>query len=732
MNRMLISATQQDEVRVALVKDQLLYDLDIEHPGFAQKKANIYKGRVSRIEPSLEAAFIEYGVDRHGFLPYKEVARSYFKSEIANKPFSSLSVKDVLHEGQEITVQVDKEERGTKGAALTTFISLAGAYLVLMPNNPRVGGISRHVEGKERTGLRDLIRSLNLPEGMGLIVRTAGVGKSLDELKWDLDSLIQQWHAIEIVSAEQQRPAPFLIYQEGDTVMRAIRDYLRQDIKEILVDSPELFEKTKQYIAQVKPDFANHIKLYQNKIPLFSFYQIEKQIETAYQRVVHLTSGGAIVIDHTEALVSIDVNSAKATSGSDIEETAFNTNLEAAEEIARQLRLRDIGGLIVIDFIDMSRSKHQREVGQLLHKSLECDRARVQVGHITRFGLLEMSRQQLRSALGKAVQTPCPRCDGQGTIRNIESLASSMILMIEGEAAQDNTAEIQIQLPLDFATFILNEKRDVLTEITQRQKVQITVLPNQYLETPQYKIKRIRTNKTNASSLSYKLIETPDSVMPEKQDVPIRALEKPAVKSVLVNQTTKNGFLTDVKCIISKIFQKNGASKKTEKIKLKSDKTPSMVGEKSNQQFKSKKSSRDNTTKKSRNYHTERTQRKSVNRKGYKKSTNSHNKTNTDKNKKPFNPPPTNTYPEITAERIGEEENLFSPIKEEKNNLPPKKPATTTNIKPTENNAATLQPQVGSHKIKNSAPIMGTNETAPNKLVDIKTPNLNGTKNKDE
>lgn len=673
MNRMLISATQPDEVRVALVKDQLLYDLDIEHPGFEQKKANIYKGRVSRIEPSLEAAFVDYGADRHGFLPFKEVARSYFKPEVANESFSRLSIRDALREGQEITVQIDKEERGTKGAALTTFIGLAGSYLVLMPNNPRVGGISRRVEGKERDDLRDLMRNLNLPEGMGLIVRTAGVGKNLEELKWDMDSLMRQWRAIEAVSSE--RPAPFLIYQEGDTIMRAIRDYLRQDIKEILVDTPELFEKSKQYIEQVKPDFIDRIKLYQDKVPLFSFYKIEKQIETAYQRIVHLPSGGSIVIDHTEALVSIDVNSAKATGGSDIEETAFNTNLEAADEVARQLRLRDIGGLIVIDFIDMSHIKHQREVSQLLRKSLECDRARVQVGHITRFGLLEMSRQRLRSVLGKAVQVPCPRCDGQGTIRSIESLSSSVLLMIEEEATKENTDEIQLQLPLDFATFMLNEKRDILAEITKRQKVRITVLPNQHLETPQYKIKRIRTNEaTKTGELSYKSIEIPDAEMPEKQVVPTRTIEKPAVGSTLETKTTEAGLFGGLKHFIGKIFKADESTAKNE-IKPVSVTPSSSTPAKRPQQFKGKPSSRGNFPKKRRDYHGERTQQQRRPPNRYSSGSNP----NRGGAKKTFGPPPSNIYPEITAERI-EEENLFAPTKEIPENFPTNKFATSDNV----------------------------------------------------
>jgi ribonuclease E len=725
-NRMLISATQPDEVRVALVKDKLLYDLDIEHPGFEQKKANIYKGRVSRIEPSLEAAFIDYGADRHGFLPFKEIARSYFKPEHTNESFSRLSIKDALHEGQELIVQIDKEERGTKGAALTTFVSLAGSYLVLMPNNPRIGGISRRIEGKERDELRDLMRNLNLTEGMGLIVRTAGVGKSLDELKWDMASLMRQWQAIEAASSE--RPAPFLIHQEGDTVMRAIRDYLRQDTTEILVDNPEIFEKAKQYIEQVKPDFTDRIKLYENKTPLFSFYQIEKQIETAYQRIVHLPSGGSIVIDHTEALVSIDVNSAKATSGSDIEATAFNTNLEAAEEIARQLRLRDIGGLIVIDFIDMSHVKHQREVSQLLRKSLECDRARVQVGHITRFGLLEMSRQRLRSLLGKAIQVPCPRCDGQGTIRSIESLASSLTLMIEEEAAKDNTAEIQAQLPLDLATFILNEKRDILIEITTRQKIRITILPNQHLVTPQYKIKRIRTNEeAKGGSESYKSIETPDNKMPEKRVIPRRSTEKPAAGLALKNKGAKSKIISGIKYLITKIFKKKKAITEPSENKHKGTRLNTT---RKGAQPKKRQPSRSSSTKKPRDYHTERTQRSQRRRDGRGRYSASSNASDRSKDKKHFGPPPSNTYPEITAERM-EEENLFSPAtaKDVLENHPIEKPIAAHDIKQSKNTELP-QPNIVAHETKTPEPMVAQDKPHDQFAI-VEQPGLNDSKDKD-
>lgn len=643
MNRMLICASQSDEVRVALVRGQVLYDLDIEQPGFEQKKANIYKGKVSRIEPSLEAAFIDYGAERHGFLPFKEVARSYFKPELINEPFSKLGIKDALHEGQEVMVQIDKEERGNKGAALTTFISLAGSYLVLMPNNPRVGGVSRRIEGKDRDDLRGVLHNLNIPEGMGVIVRTAGVGKSADELKGDVDSLINRWRAIENAFAEHA--SPFLIYQEGDAVMRAVRDYLRQDMEEILVDNQDLFEKTKKYIEQVKPDFIDKIKLYKNKVPLFSFYQIEKQIETAYQRVVRLPSGGSISIDHTEALVSIDINSSKATSGSDIEETALNTNIEAAEEIARQLRLRDIGGLIVIDFIDMYQIKNQREVSRKLREALEHDRARVQVGHITRFGLLEMSRQRLRTHLGSTIQVTCPRCDGQGTIRSIESLASSIIHIMEEEAIKDDSAEIQAQLPIDLATFIINERRKTLNDISLRHGVTLTILPNQYLETPQYRVKRLRISESSKNkNASYKLVESPDIKLPEKKEMQ----ERPAGAAAAVpnieppkQEKAKSRIFKGIKHALGKIFNKKKNTKHQNKDSLhKTISSPQDLLLKSNKPYKrdAQKYKRSNT----------RGGRKPPRRNQSRRPNNPYrgNKTTT------IAPPPSDAYHEITAEKV--------------------------------------------------------------------------------
>ena len=489
MKRMLINATQPEELRVALVDGQRLYDLDIESGAREQKKSNIYKGRITRIEPSLEAAFVDFGSERHGFLPLKEISREYFSKQ----PEGRVNIKDVLKEGQEVIVQVDKEERGNKGAALTTFISLAGRYLVLMPNNPRAGGISRRIEGEERNELREALNSLNVPADMGMIVRTAGLGRSAEELQWDLDYLLQLWEAIKGASSE--RSGTFLIYQESNVIIRAIRDYLRQDIGEVLIDSETVKEEALNFISQVMPQYASKVKLYEDSVPLFNRFQIESQIETAFDRQVKLPSGGSIVIDHTEALVSIDINSARATKGGDIEETALQTNLEAAEEIARQLRLRDIGGLIVIDFIDMTPARNQRAVEERVRESLEADRARVQVGRISRFGLLEMSRQRLRPSLGETSGIVCPRCNGRGTIRDVESLSLSVLRLIEEEALKDRTAEVRAHVPVSIATFLLNEKRDVLAKIEARTEVRILVLPNPHMDTPHFEVQRLRDDQ---------------------------------------------------------------------------------------------------------------------------------------------------------------------------------------------------------------------------------------------
>ena len=529
MKRMLFNATQPEELRVALVDGQRLYDLDIETTHREQKKANIYKGKITRVEPSLEAAFIDYGAERHGFLPLKEISRNYFINPV--EPGNRINIKDVVQEGQEIVVQIGKEERGNKGAALTTFISLAGRYLVLMPNNPRAGGVSRRIEGEERSEARDAMSELTLPADMGTILRTAGVGKSVEELQWDLDYLIQLWTSIEAASAD--RPAPFLIYQESNLITRAIRDYFRNDINEIIIDEEKIFKQAQEFMSHVMPNNIDKVKLYQDPVPLFTRYQIENQIESAFQREVRLPSGGALVIDHTEALISIDINSAKATKGGDIEETALNTNLEAADEIARQLRLRDLGGLVVIDFIDMTPARNQREVENRLREALKLDRARVQIGRISRFGLLEMSRQRLRPSLGESSQIVCPRCQGQGTIRGIESLALSVLRLIEEEAMKENTARVHAQMPVDAATFLLNEKREALHEIEARQKIEVLIIPNINLETPHYDVQRIRENETTAEDkqVSYELaaqadeLSIPDAVKPEEKVAEIAAVK---------------------------------------------------------------------------------------------------------------------------------------------------------------------------------------------------------------
>src|SRR5512144_2253578 len=487
---MLFNATQQEELRVAIVDGQKLVDLDIESASREQRKINIYKGLITRIEPSLEACFVDYGSQRHGFLPLKEISKDYFKGGGGQ---GNRGIRELLSEGQEIVVQVEKEERGNKGAALTTFISLAGRFLVLMPNNPRAGGVSRRIEGEDRQEMREVMGSLNVPEGMGLIVRTAGVGRSQEELQWDLDYLLHVWQAIE--KASQQKKASFLIYQESNIIIRALRDYLRADIGEILVDDQRVYQQARDFMQQIMPHNLNKLKLYQDHIPLFTRFQIESQIETAYQREVALPSGGAIVIDYTEALVSIDINSARATKGSDIEETALNTNLEAADEIARQLRLRDLGGLIVIDFIDMALPRNQREVENRLRELLKMDRARVQIGRISRFGLLEMSRQRLRPSLDEASHVICPRCNGQGTIRGVESLALAVLRLVEEEAMKDKTGQVIAQLPIKVATYLLNEKREAIRAIEQRHKVAILLIPNPSLETPHFELSRRRSDE---------------------------------------------------------------------------------------------------------------------------------------------------------------------------------------------------------------------------------------------
>src|SRR5579885_2253124 len=529
MKRMLINATQREELRVALVDGQKLYDLDIESTGREQRKSNVYKGRIVHIEPSLEAAFVDYGAERHGFLPLKEVSRAYFSESAGGRQ----NIRDLLREGQELIVQVEKDERGSKGAALTTFISLPGRYLVLMPNNPRGGGVSRQIEGADRDEARDSLNALNVPEGMSLILRTAGVGKGPEDLQWDFDYLLKLWQAIE--EAARERPAPFLIYQDRDVIIRAIRNYLRSDIGEILIEDQSLYETAPDFLPHVRPHNLKKLKLYSDSVPLFTRYQIESQIESAFDREVTLPSGGSIVIEPTEALITIDINSARATRGGDIEETATNTNLEAAEEIALQLRLRDLGGLIVIDFIDMMNPRNQRNVENRLRECLKVDRARVQIGKISRFGLLEMSRQRLRPSLAEFSHIVCPRCSGNGAIRSVESLSLSILRLIEEEAMKESTVKVVAQVPVDAATFLLNEKRREIHRIEERHKIGVVLVPNINLETPHFKLERLREQDTGHSAhseSSYKLVAAPALEQPELPQ-PLKPLhEEPAVKDV--------------------------------------------------------------------------------------------------------------------------------------------------------------------------------------------------------
>lgn len=536
MNRMLINATQLDELRVAITHNTLLIDLDIERPGIEQKKANIYKGRISSIEPSLAAVFVDYGSERHGFLPLKEISPEYFNDYDPNTmDEASVDINKVLRIGQPVVVQVDKEERGSKGAALTTFLSLAGSYLVLMPNNPRAGGISRRIEGEDRDQLKDTLSQLQLPEGMGVIIRTAGVNRNIEELQWDLDVLLRYFEAIKQAVALRKSP-PYLIHQESDVIIRTLRDYLRQDISEVIIDETDAHHRALNYIQQVRPDFADRLKLYQDDVPLFSRFQIEQQIETAYQREVRLPSGGSIVIDQTEALVSIDINSARATKGKSIEETAYNTNIEATEEIARQLRLRDIGGLIVIDFIDMMQVRNQRDVENNLRQVLHLDRARIQIGRISRFGLLEMSRQRLRSAINKTARVSCPRCNGTGVIRSVESLGYSIIHLIQEQTAKNDKINFQVQVPVDVATFLINEQRQKMAEIERNSGARITVVPNPHLQTPHYNIRHIRRAGEEDDIPSYKLLRNAKSEIPSlKSGLITKDMQEPAIKQFLTD-----------------------------------------------------------------------------------------------------------------------------------------------------------------------------------------------------
>ncbi|MEO8464429.1 MAG: Rne/Rng family ribonuclease [Gammaproteobacteria bacterium] len=506
MKRMLVNATQREELRVAMVDGQKLYDLDVETPSREQRKSNIYKGRITRVEPSLEACFVDYGVQRHGFLPLKEVSNEYF----VKQPDSGdrVQIREVLREGQEIVVQVEKDERGTKGAALTTFISLAGRFIVLMPNNPGAGGVSRRIQGEERDSVRQSLEDLQVPDGMGCIVRTAGIGRGTEELKWDLDYLLRVWEAIKQVVVT--RPSPFLIYQEGNAIVRALRDYFSNDIGEILIDNPDVYQEAVEFMERVLPQNIKKLKLYEDPVPLFTRYQIESQIESAYNHKVQLPSGGSIVIDRTEALTAVDVNSARSTKGDDIEETALNTNLEAADEVARQLRIRDLGGLVVVDFIDMGPQRNQREVEERLRAAVHHDRARIQIGKLSRFGLLEMSRQRLRPSLEESTQSVCPRCSGAGNVRGVESLALAVLRLVGEEARKERTAKVICQLPMDVANYVLNEKRDWVQTLQDGNSVAVVIIGNPDLETPNYLLRRVRDDEIQLpenASTSYKLVQ---------------------------------------------------------------------------------------------------------------------------------------------------------------------------------------------------------------------------------
>ncbi|MBT8047378.1 MAG: Rne/Rng family ribonuclease [Xanthomonadales bacterium] len=578
MKRMLINATQPEELRVAVADGQILIDLDIEVPSQEQKKSNVYKGRITRIEPSLEACFVDFGSERHGFLPFKEICRESYQPS-ARKTEGKVSIRDAVREGQEVIVQVEKEERGNKGAALTTYISLAGRYLVLMPTNPKAGGVSRRISGEDRDDLRKQLQQVIAPDNVGIIVRTAGVGREAEELQWDLDYLLQLWKAIETAATEKK--SPFLIYQESNLFIRALRDHLRNDIGEILIDNEQVFKDATEFVQQVMPHNVRKLKHYVDDVPLFNRFQIESQIESAFARTVHLPSGGSVVIDHTEALLSIDINSARATKGTDIEDTAYKTNLESADEIARQLRLRDLGGLIVIDFIDMMDRKHQRSVEERLRHALQIDKARVQTGRISRFGLLEMSRQRLRPSLGESSQEPCPRCEGHGTIRSTESLALSILRLVEEESMKEYTGQVIVQAPTTVANFLLNEKRKALAEIEKRHALPILVLSNEYMERPRFEIHRVRKSDVS-SDPSYSRVEQPkaelvasaetqatstgaapvaavSSVVPSR---PVPSRPEPVERVEVVATKPKQGFFGQ---LFSKLFTAGDESEKTAK-----------------------------------------------------------------------------------------------------------------------------------------------------------------------
>ncbi len=602
MKRILINATQQEEIRVAMVDGQYLYDLDIEHPFRAQKKANIYKGVITRVEPSLEAAFVNYGADRHGFLPYKEISKEYYKKTNkksgGNKNGGRPSIADVIKEGQEVLVQVDKEERGNKGAALTTQISLAGRYLVLMPNNPRAGGVSRRIEGEDRHKIKEILDQLELDTGMGAIVRTAGVGRELEELTWDMDYLKTLWAAIK--DANEQSEPGTLLYQESNVIIRTLRDYFRKDVGEIIIDNDRVYQQAHDFINAVMPHNLKKLKHYTDTVPLFSRYQVEHQIESAFHREVTLPSGGSIVIDHTEAMTAIDVNSARATKGRSIEETALNINLEAADEVARQLRLRDLGGLVVIDFIDMQPNKNQRAVERQLRDALKVDRARVQIGRISRFGLLEMSRQRLRPSLGESSQIVCPRCSGQGTIRGIESMALSILRLMEEEAMKDGTMEVVAQTPVKVATFILNEKRQSLAEIQARHNLQLTVLPNIDLDTPHYEIIRYKEDEIDAPQNSYTRTTKPEVQAESTKEIASQKVQVAAVSNVQPTTPAPSPqALAEAKNpgVVKRIFSALFGTKKVEEAKEEPKKRARPANRNQNNRNKNNNRNRNNTNK---------------------------------------------------------------------------------------------------------------------------------------
>ena len=623
MKRMLINATHNEELRVALVDGQKLYDLDIESRDREQKKGNIYKARITRVEPSLEAAFVDFGGNRHGFLPLKEISREYF-SIPPSKIKGRINIQEVVKEGIELVVQVDKEERGTKGAALTSFYSLAGRYLVLMPNNPRAGGISKRIDGEERDELKTVMSNLEIPKDMGVIIRTAGLGRSAEELQWDLDYLLQLNQAIR--KATESGKSPFLIYQESDVITRAIRDNLRNDIGEILIDTEDACQQAVEFVEKVMPQYKSRIKRYDSDVPLFNRYHIEGQIETAFQREVHLPSGGSLVIDPTEALVSIDINSARATRGSDIEETALTTNLEAAEEICRQLRLRDIGGLIVIDFIDMSATRNQREVETRLRDSLQVDRARVQIGRISRFGLLEMSRQRLRPSLGETSGIVCPRCSGLGTIRDVESSSLAVIRIVEEESLKETSSEIRAFLPIAVSSYLLNEKRNVLSEIEQRNNVRIVVVPDPEMQTPHYRVERIRDNNAEEAAVSYEISSVKEEVLPHRDNRAV-SVEEAAVKSLnpslppkpvqkpVQKPVKKSGFLVRLAQLFQINTQTSGkVAKNSTKYKRNNAKTETRRGNGRKQQANRKHDDRGNRRPRERQKDSKETENKSKNR----------------------------------------------------------------------------------------------------------------------